>query len=388
MRFYTADEIYPIAGEPIKQGVVVVDDNKKIIEVLSQGDDAYTAALGKSKSFGGLICPGFINTHCHLELSYLKGKIEQNKGLPNFILSLQGIRNQFDQEFIEEAIQNAEQQMLDRGIVAVADICNGLSTLKQKAKRNLFYYSFIELFAWDESRAESTFLDGLDLSKSFNRQDLVSSVTAHAPYSCSKKLLNKIAAYADEFAYPLTIHNQECVSENNLFRDGTGSLKEALQKLGVNYDHWMAYGKSSLPSYLHNYSSKWNMLFVHNTFTSPEDAALLCAENSYTCLCPNANLYIEGQLPAIAMLMEKGLTFTLGTDSLASNHELCIWSEIQTIQKHVDAVNLNDLLTWATLNGAKFLGIEEQFGSLEKGKRPGLVNIEKRGAKEQIYRIC
>lgn len=388
MRLITSDTIYPITGDPIEKGVIVLDQSNSIIQVISQNDAEYTTAYGIAESFNGIICPGFINSHCHLELSYLKGKIEEKIGLPNFILSLQGIRNQFDQDAIQDAIQSAEQHMLERGIVAVADICNGLSTLKQKAKKRLHYHSFIELFAWDESRAEATFLNGLELSKSFIQQNLASSVSAHAPYSCSKSLLQKIAAFANENAKPLTIHNQECAAENELFLSNTGSLKEALKKLGVGYDQWMATGKHSLPSYLSEYTSSWKRLFVHNTFTSPDDAGLLVDDNTYCCLCPNANLFIENRLPAISMLMEKGINITLGTDSLASNHQLCIWSEIQSIQKYFHQIELNDMLKWATLNGAKFMGIEKEFGSIEPGKKPGLVNIFEQNGKQVLNRIC
>jgi cytosine/adenosine deaminase-related metal-dependent hydrolase len=90
------------------------------------------------------------------------------------------------------------------------------------------------------------------------------------------------------------------------------------------------------------------------------------------CFCPNANLYIEGRLPKINLFIDQGYDIMLGTDSLASNAGLSILSEMQTIQNHFPAINLNHMLTWATLNGAKFLGIDSTIGSITVGKKPGL----------------
>ena len=92
-------------------------------------------------------------------------------------------------------------------------------------------------------------------------------------------------------------------------------------------------------------------------------------------MCPNANIYIETRLPDIPAMITANAALTLGTDSLASNHSLSIMNEIKVIQKHFPEITLDQIISWATINGAKFLGIEKQFGSFEKGKKPGVLNI-------------
>jgi cytosine/adenosine deaminase-related metal-dependent hydrolase len=99
-------------------------------------------------------------------------------------------------------------------------------------------------------------------------------------------------------------------------------------------------------------------------------------ENLFLCLCPNANEYIGGQLPDINLLRKKGLQLVLGTDSLASNHQLDLLAEINTIQRHYPEIPLEEILLWATSNGAKALGVQDQFGSFEKGKKPGWVLLQ------------
>jgi cytosine/adenosine deaminase-related metal-dependent hydrolase len=116
---------------------------------------------------------------------------------------------------------------------------------------------------------------------------------------------------------------------------------------------------------------------VHNTFTSKEDLiyANSVQQELYWCLCPNANLYIEGKLPEIGLFLQSEAVITLGTDSLASNHQLSILDEMKVLQEK-ESVPLEKLLRWATLNGARFLGVDHQFGSFENGKQPGINLIE------------
>jgi aminodeoxyfutalosine deaminase len=118
------------------------------------------------------------------------------------------------------------------------------------------------------------------------------------------------------------------------------------------------------------------LLLVHNTFTKKEDLEELkkihSAENTFLVLCPNSNLYIENQLPPVSLFREEELNICLGTDSLASNHELSVLSELITLQLYFPELKLFDLLQWATLNGAKALQVDDTFGSFEAGKKPGV----------------
>jgi len=119
-----------------------------------------------------------------------------------------------------------------------------------------------------------------------------------------------------------------------------------------------------------------HLLLVHNTFTEKSDLGELRKnrplENTWFALCPNSNLYIENQLPPIPLFQKEGLNICLGTDSLASNHQLSILAEMITIQQNFHEIELTELLTWATLNGAEALGINKDFGSFETGKKPGI----------------
>ena len=81
-------------------------------------------------------------------------------------------------------------------------------------------------------------------------------------------------------------------------------------------------------------------------------------------------------MPPIELLRNKKSNIVLGTDSLSSNHQLSILSEIKTITKHFPNISLEEMLQWATLNGAKALQLDSQFGSFGIGKKPGVIVID------------
>jgi aminodeoxyfutalosine deaminase len=362
MRKLSADIIYPITSEPVEKGVLIIDDHGKIIDLLSND-----TGLQDVEYMEGSLCPGFINTHCHLELSHLRGLIAEKTGLIDFILELQKIRN-FPEEEITDAIEKAEDEMIRNGIVAVGDISNTSITATQKRKQNLYYHTFIELLGFNPDHAETIFNKGLSIESEF--EGLNKSLTPHAPYSVSSELMQLIANKNEKF---YSIHNQESEEENKFARNKTGDFLRLYQTFNINIDHYQPSGKSSLMTYL-PYFEKKKILLVHNSHTSVNELSSTSANTHvYWCLCPNANLYIENELRDIYVLLKDHKDhITIGTDSLASNHSLNICSEIQTIHTHYPEISLQELFKWATLNGAKFLEIDDQYGSFRKGKTPGV----------------
>jgi cytosine/adenosine deaminase-related metal-dependent hydrolase len=113
---------------------------------------------------------------------------------------------------------------------------------------------------------------------------------------------------------------------------------------------------------------------VHNTYTSLKDIYFTKRFNRklHWCFCPSANLYIENRFPTFEFFKYTDYPITLGTDSLASNQKLCILTEMKLIQKNFEDVSFEELLKWATINGAKFLGFQNELGSIANGKTPGL----------------
>ncbi len=297
------------------------------------------------------------------ELAALSGKST------NYVTRKQKIR--------KKTIQVADRKMWAAGTAAVGDISNSNLSIDIKKTSKIFYHTFIESFGFHPSRAERAFDYAQFVQFQYKAAGLSNSIVPHSPYSVSKPLFMKIKENALIEKSILTIHNQESASEREFFADGTGAIANHLaNNLGIDISHWEPTGKSSLISILGYLPAEIRLLLVHNTFTEKEDLEELkrmrSAENTFFVLCPNSNLYIENQLPPVLLFREEKLNICIGTDSLASNHELSVLAEMITLQLNFPELKLDELFRWGSLNGAKALQIEDTFGSFEAGKNPGV----------------
>ncbi|RFS22473.1 amidohydrolase [Chitinophaga silvatica] len=355
------------------ENVLITDQTGIIIDILP------TSKAGNDvQEVDGILCPGFINTHCHLELSHMKGQIPEHTGLPAFLTKVMETRNQ--PADLAEKIDAAEQAMWESGIVAVGDICNTTNTLVKKQQERMYYHSFVECMGVADMAATQRYDYSMGVLNSF--QEIVGpfnkcSIVPHAPYSVSKTLFNLLASTPDNI--PVSIHNQETAAENELFQQKSGAFIDFYNHFKMNADSFQPSNTNSLEAFL-PYFNNQKIILVHNTFTTEADATFAQRQltDVWWCLCPNANLYIENRLPDIQMLRKLNCNITLGTDSLASNHQLSIWEEISTIRSHYPEIPLAEILQWATYNGAKALGIQDNYGTFKVGSQPGIILINEK----------
>ena len=369
-RKWRADALFTGSGLLNQDQVLITE--KEHVEAIVNLQDA-----GPDIEFlPGLICPGFVNCHCHIELSHMRGLIPERTGLVDFLITVIS-RRRAKPEFILEMAAAAEQEMYRNGIVAVGDICNNLDSFPIKAKSKMIFHHFIETMGIMPQIAEERYQASVKIretviSEGFSPAERV-SIVPHAPYSVSRDLFEKIALDPDN--HLLSIHNQEDAEENRFFLHGDGEFQRLYRVLGIEPSNFNPTGKRSLESYMPYFRSEQHMLLVHNVDTRKEDLEKNKKEKLYFCLCPNANLHISGRLPDIPLLMEEGVRLVVGTDSLASNQQLSILEELKTLQAYYPQIETSLLLGWACLNGSKALGMEELTGSFEKGKKPGVLHI-------------
>ena len=378
MKKISADWVSPVLSEPVKNGVVICDDAGKIIAIESRdGHDSATLEI-----HSGVITPGFINTHCHLELSHMKGVVDTGTGLIPFITNVV-TKREATREILDEAIRKAEREMLEGGIVALGDISNSTDTFAVKAHGRMRYHTFIEMFDFLQETGTQKALD--DWSAVAAQIDLAPgsamSYVPHAPYSVSPGLFAGINARNTTSNMTVSIHNQETPPENELFRSKTGGFIDFYKGFGISLDGFEATGKSSIYYAFEHMNPHQRSLFVHNTLTTRAeiDAASEWSQHVYWATCPNANLYIENRLPNYAAFIDAGARMTIGTDSLTSNWQLSILEEMKTIARFQRFVPFHTLLRWATLNGAEALGFDDSLGSIQPGKRPGLLLLSGMG---------
>lgn len=374
MRYITADQIFSGKRFLPLSTVIVLDENDTISDITNLN----LVEKSNIEHFKGIITPGFINTHCHLELSHLKGAIKQHTGIVDFGLSVIKHRNELSAELQHEAMLQADKEMQLQGIVAVGDISNSNSSIKTKQQSDLYYHTFVELIALNPERANVVFDAGKQLLSDFSNAQLSASLAPHAPYSASLELIKKITDDSRVLNKSTSIHNQESKAENDFFQTKTGDYLRLYETIKVPIDYFKATEKSSLQSIISAFNKEVKTLLVHNTFSNQSDieSAQKAHSHLFWCLCANANLYIENSLPDINLLHSNNCVLTLGTDSLASNTQLSIVEEINTILNHQPTISLEVLLKAATYNGAQFLGIENKFGIIEENRKPGINLIE------------
>lgn len=376
MKYLSAECIIPIEGEPCFDSVLVVEDDGTIEGIYAKSE--LTAPLYEIIHYNGILCPGFVNTHCHLELSWAKGIIAEGEGLDQFIWQLEKYRKSVSEIYIKKAIESAASEMGKSGIVATADIVNGSHTLEFKSKSDHYFHTFIEVFGSDPTYAKVIFEKAVNLKLQFDKHisSNASAIVPHATYSLSEELFLLVADAGKEKV--MSIHHQENEDENLFFKDGSGPIAARRKAFNPDLPVFTGTGKRPMESIAGYFGPKRKTLLVHNTVSKEQDIKFIrnYFNEVFWCLCPNANLYIEKQLPDIDLFRKSNCKITIGTDSLASNHQLSILEEIKTIQQHFPHIPLPELLYWSTLNGAELLGLKQKLGSFVKGKRPGIVLIE------------
>ena len=368
-------------GHTIIEGgntVVVTTKDGTIVDITSASD-----AGEDIQELDGLLCPGFINAHCHLELSHLKGAIPTETGLSEFVKQIVPKRAA-PQEVIEAAIEAAENEMYNNGIVAVGDICNTADTIATKTKGKLAYYNFVEIYGLDPLLATQKMNEGLLLQAQYEAANLRAVVIPHASYSVPAALLQLLAKKYE--SHTVSIHNQETKAENDFFENKIGAFVDMYARVGVDLDFFTPTKTTSLQSVLPYLKDTAKTIWVHNSFTSESDIKAVQATNTdaYWCLCPSANQYIENTMPPVQLLREQHANIVVGTDSYASNWSLNMLDELKRIHSHNSQIPLAEMLTWITSNGAHALQMEDKLGCIEIGKKPGLVLIKNISATGQL----
>jgi cytosine/adenosine deaminase-related metal-dependent hydrolase len=373
MKQFSAQFVFTNTGPALRRGVITADDDGTVLNIEDKGGNL---AEGRSIEFyNGIIVPGFVNCHCHLELSYLKGAIPTSKGLGDFIMQVRNSRGIIQGGKVVSAAAAADDEMYSEGIALCADICNSSDTFDIKRKSLIYYINLFEIFGIDPEKAGRRMDEILRLSADAERMGLQWSLVPHSAYSVSLPLFRLLKKKTRDNLIT-SIHFMETEVEAAFLSDHSGPLKDSYEASGlmpVNIQ--MAENHST--AIINEVTSSGNLILVHNTFADRNIIReVQKRKNNFWCLCPNSNLYIENKLPPVDLLKSEECEITIGTDSLASNKKLSILEELKTLQKHFPSLTLEELIGWATLNGARALLKDNLFGKIVPGFKPGLLLLE------------
>lgn len=369
-----ADAIFN-GTEMLQDRVLVMKQNGTVVGMAA--DDGDTEA----EYHPGILAPGFVNCHCHLELSHMQGVIPPGTGLIPFLISVVRKRGAIDLTGMPKKIQEAVDEMYRNGIMGVADICNTTDALAAKKESGMQWHNLVEVLNFFDANLQQAMISYGAVAAAYQADGLQAVLTPHAPYSVSIKTLEEINRQTA--GRIISMHNQETAAEDDLFRTADGAFLQLYEAFLQGTNPVVPTGKSSLQSWLPYFTNRQTLLLVHNTFITEADIlfskqhAATYGLNIVFCICPNANLYIEGVLPPVDLLIKHEQQVVIGTDSYSSNWQLNIASEIKTLRENFPHIPLATLLQWATSSGAAALQFPG-LGSFREGNRPGLVLLQEK----------
>lgn len=385
MKRYTADYIYTLEGyEPLKNGFIDVEDDGTVIRTgVCDGPSA-----GENHIRGAII-PGMVNAHCHVELSSMWKLFRKGTGMTGFINQINELRDTTTHEQKLAEIKRRMDQMWNAGVSAMADISNCDDSFAIKAASPMYTRTFLEVFGTEPEDCGSVMDSVAALAEKAASFGLDAAPTPHSCYTMSPELLtaSSAAGLADGF---LSFHSEESDEEEQMLKTGSGPMYENRVAAGMSTPP--VTGKSSLLYFIdrlravHPAPFREHILLVHEVCMDQEgcDAVKETMENAYVALCPLSNIFIHNALPPVEVMRRNGLRITVGTDSLSSNDDLDMISEVFCLQQNFPQVPLGEILTWACLRGAEFLGKEDVLGSLTPGKKPGIVAVSNLSAEGRL----
>ena len=376
MRRIAAKYLYPlVSAEPILNGFVEIEEDRTIIRTGVCPDPAQELEF-----YDGAVAPGFVNAHCHVELSYMKGLFRKGTGMAGFIDQINELR---DTKSLEEKVRDLSEAMdslWEQGVVAMADISNCDDSFAVKARHPMYTRTFLEVFGTEPEDCGAVMEGVRKLKAVADSFGIDAAPTPHACYTMSPELVTAVSVEGLKSGF-LSFHSEETEEEEEMLKFGTGKMWENRVKAGMSVPP--VTGKSSLLYFIDRLLAgrpapfDEHILLVHECCMDQEgiDAAKAVMNHPFVAVCPLSNLFIHNALPPIELMRANALKICVGTDSLSSNDDLRIVDELFCLQRNFPEVPLGELLTWASRNGAEFLA-KPEFGTLEPGKRPGLVFID------------
>lgn len=385
MPVVAAEYIFTLDGDkPIRNGFIEYDSDGTITSVGVCEDPG-----NEERFIKGAVCPGFVNAHCHVELSYMKGLFRKGTGMAGFIDQINELRDTRSMEEKVSDIRHWMDVMWKRGVSAMADISNCSDSFAIKKASPMYTRTFLEVFGTEPEDCRTVMEGVIRLKGIADSFGIDASPTPHACYTMSPELLRAVSEEGLKSGF-LSFHSEETEEEEDMIKYGKGRMWDNRKAAGMSVPP--VTGSSSLLYFIdrlekaHPAPFEEHILLVHEVCMDQEgiDAVKKVMKHPFVALCPCSNLFIHNALPDVGLMMRNGLKLTVGTDSLSSNDDLDMVRELKCLQDHNEGLELNELLKWACLNGAEFLGRDSELGLIGTGRKPGLVAIENIGAEGRL----
>lgn len=380
MRAVHADALVTGDAGTVRDGAVVVDAGGTFVEVGPASGVLPRHAGVAVERVHGVVLPGLVNAHTHLELSALRGRVPGGAGFVPWVEQMVGARAELSPEQDLQAIEGAVQELDASGTVAVGEVTNTLAAVPALARRGIVGCVFHEVFGVEkeplERRVESLGRVIEEQVGSWPSQDLSYSPAVHTLYTTHPDVVRRLLDDARARGLRTSVHLAEHAAERRFLERGDGPIPawyEARLKLRRDLLEWPGQSPIAFADALGALAP--HVLAVHLTDARPDELELVAARGGPVVFCPRSNLYIETRLPPLLAARTAGLLPALGTDSLASNASLDVLAEARALGDRFPTVPAAELVRMATWEGARALG-RPDIGRIARGARAGLVAID------------
>jgi cytosine/adenosine deaminase-related metal-dependent hydrolase len=364
----------------VRDGAVVIEESGAVVEAGPAAEILPRHAGLAVTRVHGVVMPGLVNAHTHLELSALRGQVPGGAGFLAWVDRLIGARAELEADEAAQAIERAVSDLVSFGTAAVGEVTNTLSAVRPLARAGIGGCVFHEAFGL-RRQAVMDAVHGLaaaraDVVGEWPTASLVYAPAPHTLYTTHPDAVRALLAIARERGARSTLHLAEHAAERHALERGEGPLVawlEGKMRLAPGDAMWPQSSPVEFADDLGALAP--DVLLVHLADARPEELEKVASRQAPVVVCPRSNLYIDAKLPPLLAMREAGLEPALGTDSLASNASLDVLAEARALADRFSVVPAHELLQMATWNGARALG-RPDLGRIAAGARPGLVAVE------------
>ncbi len=343
----------------MENGCVQVE-NGKITDIFKAGQ----TTRGARDMGPGVLMPFLVNGHVHLELSALKNKLPLGQGFGPWVKALVEKRQELGPAGLAPRALDEAKNLVHKGMGMVGEISTLGLTMEMIGLSGLGGVWFQE---WLGNTPGDSLLE--------KGGRLFYSGAGHAPHTTDPGLLKKVKKATGNRGLPFSIHVAETRDERDFLQGRKGEWNRFLKNRGIETRHWPLGSKTPVRYLDHLGLLDPLTLCVHLIHADKKDMDILGQSGARVCICPRSNHNLHGRLPDVEAMLDKDLTIALGTDSLASCSSLSIFDEMAYIKKSFQRVDPKRILTMATLNGARALGLDHVAGTLDRGKESAFIYL-------------
>ncbi|HJP86207.1 MAG TPA: amidohydrolase family protein [Gemmatimonadaceae bacterium] len=368
---YHARWVLPITQPPIENGTVAEQDGR-ITYVGRRAD----APAGDDHELGeAILLPGLVNTHTHLELTAMRGFLE-DLDFADWIDKLRQSRNDiFDPIKFLDSAKLGIIEGLEAGVTTYADTCSSgvvLDAMKQLGVRGIMYQETFGPNPVDCDTVIRALNELLDALQPQQTELATLGVSPHAPYTVSDALYAAAAKLAMKRKLPLAMHIAESAEEEAIVVRGEGPFGDRWRKRGFEVKKR---ARSPVALLEKQDVLQPGALLIHCVRVNDEDITTIARRGCSVAHCPASNAKFGHGVAPLLPMIAAGIPVGIGSDSVASNNRMDILDEARlavlihrgATRKH-DAFGAHQALALATLGGARALGLDDKIGSLEVGK--------------------